>query len=101
MSLPQFNESVFGAGKVFPLPYHQVAEHSPLAVDDNQQYRIKAQPAPFANAGPPGVGIWCTTRTITGVAAITNSLGSAAVSRVQCSFSYGQWGSNWLRLLGM
>jgi hypothetical protein len=57
MSLPPFNEFVSGASKVFPSSYHQSSERSPLVVDHDHRYRTEAQPAPFANAGPPGVGI--------------------------------------------
>lgn len=104
MSLPPFNELVSGARKVLPPSYHQPApEPSPLVIDHGHQYRgVEAQPAPFANAGPPGVGVQRAYAEHYGY------YGYFQQSWVQqpCAvygtpFSYGQSGSTWLRSRGM
>jgi hypothetical protein len=106
LSLPPFNELVSGAAKVFPQSYHQTADHSPLVTDHDHRYRgVEAQPAPFANAGPPGVGIQCTYAHDYGY---DGHHGHFQRSWVQQPypvygnpFSYGQPSSTWFRSRGM
>jgi hypothetical protein len=100
MSLPPFNELVSGANKVFPPSYQQPA--SPLVTEHDQRYRVEAQPAPFANAGPPGVGIQCAYEHDYGY---DGHLQRAWVQHPYpvygYGYSYGQPGSTWLRSRGM
>jgi len=103
MSLPPFNELVSGARKVFPPSYHQAADHSPLVTDHDHRYRgVEAQPAPFANAGPPGVGIQYTYAHDYGYDGhFQRSWVQQAYPVYGAPFSYGQPGSAWLRSRGM
>lgn len=103
MSLPPFNELVSGAGKVFPPSYHQVVEHSPLVTDNDHRYRgVEAQPAPFANAGPPGVGIqYGYVHNYGYDGYFQRSWVQQPCAVYDTSFSYGQSGSTWLRSRGM
>lgn len=106
MSLPPFNELVSGAGKVFSPSYHQAAaaaEHSPLVTDHGHQYRgVEAQPAPFANAGPPGVGIQRAYAENCGYDGyFQQSWVQQPYVAYGTPFSYGQSGSTWLRSRGM
>ena len=103
MSLPPFNELVSGAGKVLPPSYHQPAEHSPLVTDHGHQYRgVDAQPAPFANAGPPGVGVQRACVENYGYDGyFQQSWVQQPYAVYGTPFSYGQSGSTWLRCRGM
>ena len=104
MILPPFNELVSGAGKVFPPSYHQTAERSPLVTDHDHQYRgVEAQPAPFANAGPPGVGIPRTYVYDYGYDGhhLQQSWVQQPYPVYGTPFSYGQPSSTWLRSRGM
>jgi len=102
MSLPPFNELVSGAGKVFPPSHHQTTDHSPLVTDHDHRYRgVEAQPAPFANAGPPGVGIQCAyDYGYDGHAQRSWVHQSYPVYGYSPSFPYSQ-GSVWYRSRGM
>lgn len=102
MSLPPFNEFVSGANKVFPASYHQTADHSPLPTDHENRYRIEAQPAPFANAGPPGVVTQCAYSHDYGYGGhLQRSWVQQAYPVYGTPYSYGQSGLAWLRSRGM
>jgi len=102
MSLPPFNELVSGAEKVFPPSYHQTAERSPLVTDHDHRHRVEAQPAPFANAGPPGVGVPCIYAHDYGYDGNPQRTWVQQPYPVYCTLvSYGQPGSAWLRSRGM
>ena len=103
MILPPFNELVSGAGKVCTPSYHRTTERSPLVTDHDHQYRgVEAQPAPFANAGPPGVG---APRTYTHNYGYDGHPQQPWIQQPYPvygnSFSYGQSSSAWLRSRGM
>jgi hypothetical protein len=98
MSLPPFNELVSGANKVLPPTYHQTAEPSSFITDHDNRYRIEAQPAPFANAGPPGVGIQYTYTPDYSYDGYLQRSWAQQFYPV-CGYAYGQ--TMWLRSRGM
>lgn len=103
MSLPPFNELVSRAGKVFPPSYHQAADHPPAVTNHDHRYQgVEAQPAPFANAGPPGVGIQCSYALDYGYdGQLQRPWVQQSYPVYGTPFSYGQSGFTWLRSRGM